>query len=229
MIANKKKFYRGLAMLVVFAIILVVMFSPVFDGKNALQYSDELYNSISKDSAYYIPDAIEESEEYTGSEIAVNIGMASETEAEQTGALYKESGASVTVTGAEIAITGDLGHILKAALSDADALYHEETDILEQTYGYGARRVVYNWHKSLSKIEGELTDQEMFDESKIILEAMEKGLEPAYNYADIKPESMSDKAWVVVGSLVFYVFYTVWYGFGLMYLLEGWGLKIGAH
>jgi hypothetical protein len=26
--------------------------------------------------------------------------------------------------------------------------------------------------------------------------------------------------------LIFYVVYTVWYGFGFMYLFEGWGMKL---
>ena len=31
---------------------------------------------------------------------------------------------------------------------------------------------------------------------------------------------------IVIASLVFYVVYTVWYGFALMYLVEGLGLRI---
>ncbi|MBW2647120.1 MAG: hypothetical protein JRE23_13285, partial [Deltaproteobacteria bacterium] len=55
MIANKKEFYGGFAMLVSFFVVLVIIFSPVFKGHNGLEYLDALYNSISKGSAYYIP------------------------------------------------------------------------------------------------------------------------------------------------------------------------------
>jgi len=229
MIANKKKFYIGLGMVGVFTLLLIVLFSPVIDGRNALQYSDELYNSISKDSAYYIPDSMAESEEFLGTNIDVNINMEDETQAQQTAILYETSGAMVTITGASLQISGDLGQVLVAALGDADKLYNDETLFLSDAYGYESQRVVYNWHTSLNKIDKALKDQDLFDESKIVAEAMEKGIEPSYNYAGIQPESMSSKVWVVIGSLLFYVFYTVWYGFGLMYILEGWGLKIGAH
>jgi len=30
----------------------------------------------------------------------------------------------------------------------------------------------------------------------------------------------------VIFSLVFYVVYTLWYGFGIMYMFEGWGLRL---
>jgi len=229
MIENKKKFYHGLTMLVVFTVLLIVMFSPVFDGKNALQYSDELYNSISKDSAYYIQDIIEDSEEFIGTQIAVKIQMENEEQANQTALLYKATGAEVTVSGAELDIAGDLGNILSVALNDADILYNENTELLENTYGYESQRVVYNWHTSLEKMDDKLLDQDLVDESKVVLKAMEKGIEPSYNYFGIQPESMSSKIWVVIGSLAFYLFYTVLYGFGLMYLLEGFGLKMGAH
>jgi len=54
----------------------------------------------------------------------------------------------------------------------------------------------------------------------------EKGIEPAYNYFGIEPDSVSSRIGVVIFSLVFYVIYTVWYGFALMFIVEGLGLKI---
>jgi hypothetical protein len=55
MIANKKEFYGGLGLLIGFVVVLAVIFSPIFKGHNGLEYLDNLYNSISKGSAYYIP------------------------------------------------------------------------------------------------------------------------------------------------------------------------------
>jgi len=62
MIAYKKEFFGGLAMLVAFTVVLIIMFSPVFKGQNGLEYLDALYNSISKGSAYYIPKVKEKSD-----------------------------------------------------------------------------------------------------------------------------------------------------------------------
>jgi hypothetical protein len=52
MIAHKKEFYGGIAMMLAFIVVMVIIFSPVFNGKNGLQYMDDLYNCISKGSAY---------------------------------------------------------------------------------------------------------------------------------------------------------------------------------
>ena len=55
MIANKKKFFGGVGLMIAFVIVLIIFFSPIYAGKNGLEYLDNLYNSISKGSAYYIP------------------------------------------------------------------------------------------------------------------------------------------------------------------------------
>jgi len=227
MIADRKKFILGLGMIIVFTAILVTMFMPVFGGQNAFAYSDELYNSVSKDSAYYIPDVLEDSEAYVGTPVNVEIKMTDVAEAEKTELLYQENGASVTVTEATLEIEGDLGIILIAALEDADSMYYNDGAALTQKYGYDEREVIYLWHKSLGKIEKELKKLDLFDESEAILEAQEKAIEPAYNYIGVEPQAITEKAGFVVGSLFFYIFYTVLYGFGLMYLLEGLGIKTG--
>ena len=226
MIADKIKFYTGLGMLIVFAILLVVMFTPVFDGKNALDYSDELYNSISKDSAYYIEDVKEDSTEFDGTSVSVTIEMETEEQAEQTALLYQESGAEAIVSGAKVEIAGDLGKILATCLDDADAMYYNEGESIQTKYGYDERIVLYNWWESLEAMSSELEDQKLFDEAKGIDKALAKAIEPAYNYYGIEAESMVDRIGVVLFSLIFYVVYTLWYGFALMYMIEGWGLRI---
>ena len=45
----------GIFLMVTFIAVMVVIFMPIFDGDNTLDYLDNLYNSISKGSAYYIP------------------------------------------------------------------------------------------------------------------------------------------------------------------------------
>ena len=60
MIAHKRIFAKGFAMMIGFIVVLIIFFLPVFEGKNGLDYMDNLYNSISKASAYYIPKVTEE-------------------------------------------------------------------------------------------------------------------------------------------------------------------------
>ena len=44
----------GLILMALFAAVFISIFMPLFGGKNGLEYLDNLYNSISKGSAYYI-------------------------------------------------------------------------------------------------------------------------------------------------------------------------------
>lgn len=226
MVTDKLKFYTGLGMLAVFAVLLTLMFTPIFDGKNALQYLDELYNSLSKGSAYFIPELQEESLEYIGISTDVIIEMESEEQAEQTAMLYEEAGAEVVILGVELEVKGDLGQILGTSLDDADAMHFNDAETVTDRYGYDARQVLYNWWVSLEETNKALEDQNTFDDAKFVRSVNEKGIEPAYNYFGIEPDSVSSRIGVVIFSLVFYVIYTIWYGFALMFIVEGLGLKI---
>ena len=226
MVTDKLKFYTGLVMLAVFAILLTLMFTPIFDGKNALQYLDGLYNSLSKGSANFILELQEESLEYIGTSTDVVIEMESEEQAEQTAMLYEKAGAEVVILGVELEVKGDLGQILGTSLDDADAMYYNDAETVTDRYGYDARQVLYNWWVSLEETNKALEDQNTFDDAKFVRSVNEKGIEPAYNYFGIEPDSVSSRIGVVIFSLVFYVIYTIWYGFALMFIVEGLGLKI---
>lgn len=226
MIADKLKFYTGLVMLAVFAVLLMLMFMPIFDGKNALQYLDGLYNSLSKGSAYFIPELQEEGLEYIGTSTDVVIEMESEEQAEQTAMLYEGAGAEVVILGVELEVKGDLGQILGSSLDDADAMYYNDAETVTDRYGYDARQVLYNWWVSLEEMNKALEDENMFEGAKVVMSVNDKGIEPAYNYFGIEAESVSSRIGIVIFSLVFYVIYTIWYGFSLMFIIEGLGLKI---
>ena len=83
MIAHKKKFLGGLGMLIAFIIVLMIMFSPIFQDQNGLDYLDNLYNSISKGSAYYIPKVKKESDHFKNKSVTVTLVMESQKQAEQ--------------------------------------------------------------------------------------------------------------------------------------------------
>ena len=226
MITDKIKFYTGLGMLAVFAVLLTIILLPIFDGKNGLEYLDGLYNSLSKGSAYFISELREDSSDYIDTSIDVVLEMETEEQAEQTALLYQGAGAEVVTSGVELGISGDLGIILGTCLDDADAMYYEDAETITDKYGYDAMHVLHNWWVSLEEMNRGLEDGDMFDEAKVVTSVKEKGVEPSYNYYGIEPETVSSRIGVLILSLVFYVIYTVWYGFALMYIVEGLGLKI---
>lgn len=227
MIHSKKEFFGGVIMMAAFVLVLIIIFMPVFgDRQNGLNYLDNLYNSISKGSAYYIPKVKEEAGQFKGHSVQVTLMMASENQAQETFKLFNQAGAMVNISGTELKVGGDLGRILEYCLDDADAMYHNNGQALSGKYGYGEKRVLFNWWSACSEMDKDLTKQKKFKEAKIVDMVKKKAVESSYNYYTIEPQKIGDKIGLVIFSLVFYVVYTLWYGFGIMFMFEGWGMKL---
>ncbi len=215
-------------MLIGFFILLAAIFTPIFPGKvNGLDYMDNLFNTISKGSSYFIPDALKSSDKYAGQIIDVKIKMDNDKQAINTAKLFQAVGAEATAAGKELAIKGDMSLMMKNSLADSDEMFHNNGAPVAAKYGYSEREVMYNWWMSFKAIDKSLTAQEKFKEAKAFNSIRSKVLEPAYNYYGVAASNYKDNIGLIVAALLFYVFYTVWYGFGLMFLFEGLGLKIG--
>jgi hypothetical protein len=223
---NKKKFMTGLISLLAFFVVLVIFFSPVFAGKNGLQYLDNLYNCISKGSTYYIPDTRTKAAPFNGTTVSVTLKTANAEQANQTAVLFTKSSATAQVSETKINVTGDLGKILENCLDDADSMYFNDGAKVATKYGYNERQVMFNWWNALKSMNKELSEKKQFKEAKAVTVVQERAVEPSYNYYTIQPQKISDRLGVVIFSLIFYVVYTLWYGFAILYLFEGWGLKL---
>ena len=226
MIAHKKVFYGGFGLVVIFIIILIILFMPVFSGKNALENLDMLYNSISKGSAYYIPKAKKEAKPLNGTQISVDLKLDTDKQAKQIASLFEKGGARVQVSGANLKVSGDLGQILENSLTDADSMYHNEGKRVSDKYGISEKEALYNWWEALKALDLALKKQKKFEAAKVVDLIQKKAVETAYNYYGIEPQKITDRFGVVTFSLIFYVAYTLWYGFAIMYMFEGWGLRL---
>jgi hypothetical protein len=226
MIARKKEFTLGLGLLAAFFVVLIIIFSPVFNGHNGLDYLDSLYNSISKGSAYYIPKLKDEASPFNGVNVEVSFAMSSAAQAQQTAQLFMKAGGLVNVTEAKLKVSGDLGKILEACLTDSDAMYKNDGKAVAGKYGYNERQALYNWWQAFKGVEKDLNHQKKFKEAKAVATISKKGIETCYNYYQIEPQSIMDRLGVVIFSLVFYVIYTLWYGFAIMFMFEGWGMQL---
>lgn len=231
MIANKKEFFGGVGMMAGFFIVLAMIFMPLFNGKNGkengLNFLDNLFNTISKGSAYYIPKIKEDvSKSEAGKNITLDLSYESEQQAQESALLFIKGGATASVSGKNIKISGDLGQILGNCLEDADTLFHNQGEKLQSKYGTEGKKTMFNWWTSLKAMQKNLNKQEKFKEANKVYSVMTKAVECAYNYYKIESESMSSKMGTVIFALVFYVIYTLWYGYAILYIFEGWGLQI---
>jgi len=226
MLANKKEFFSGVGLMAAFLVVLAIMFSPVFGGQNGLNYLDGLYNSISKGSAYYIPDLKKKAAKQAGNVIAASVEMKDGKQATEAASLFKKSGAMVEVTDKVIKVSGDLGSILTNSLEDSDEMFHNRGEGVKAKYGMDERLSQYNWWVALKALNKDLNKQKKFAEAKFIGDINKRAVECAYNYYGVTPQNIGDKWGIVLFSLVFYVFYTMWYGYSILFMFEGWGLKL---
>lgn len=226
MIVNKRIFAKGFSMMIGFIIVLIIFFLPLFEGKNGLDYMDNLYNSISKASAYYIPKMTEECEDYLGDMVSVTLHMPNDQTAEQSARLFEKGGAETSLSGSTLKASGDLGKILENCLEDAEIMYRNDGDQVSRKYGYEARKALYNWWVVCKEMDKDLKTQKKFKEAKIVTAVKKKAVECSYNFFGIEPQKIMDKIGIVIFSLIFYVIYTLWYGFAYMYMFEGWGMQL---
>ncbi len=78
----------------------------------------------------------------------------------------------------------------------------------------------------LKVMDKELKKQGKIGEAKIVSDVMKKAVEPAYNYYKVEAQQVAEKAGLMSGLLVFYVVYTMWWGFAIFYMFDGIGLTM---
>ena len=226
---KKKELGIGVFLLVTFAIVMVMIFMPIVDGGNALNYLDNLYNSISKGSAYYIPKVEYLVEEHGSEVVTLNLELDDSRAAQATEPLFARAGATTAVEGATLMVNGDIETIFGTCLEDAESAYHNRGEDLVARYGTDARTTLYNWWQALGAMEKDLNRQKLFATAKLTHAVQAKTVECAYNYYGIEAQAIKDRWGTVLFSLVFYVLYTIWYGYGIMFVFEGLGFELAAH
>ncbi|MBU4532676.1 MAG: hypothetical protein U1D96_02885 [Eubacteriales bacterium] len=230
MITNKAVFFKGIVSMALFLLLLVPLFTPVFSGQTGMEAADDLFNSLSKGSSYYIPVVAEEAPRFEGQQVSAKIKAADVVQSEMLVKLFEGAGASVTAGPEAIEVTGDLGAILNAAIVDADDLFNQREAAIESRYGVdNARAVLYYWYDASKQIQKSLGEEHKFEQSLFVKKVSERAIEPAYNFAGIAPSKVSERAGITVFLLVFYVFYTIWYGFSIMFIFEGLGISVSKH
>ncbi|MGC8720278.1 MAG: hypothetical protein ACP5TY_09770 [Thermodesulforhabdaceae bacterium] len=228
MIRHKKYFIFGVVLTIGFFVILWIMFHPLFGGKNALQAADDLFNSISKGSAYYMKEVRAKVEPLKGKEFSVEVKLSSDQLAENVEKLLVARKFNVTRSKDKISISGDLGTLLLNALEDSDLMYQNKGDVVKSMYGIPEKEAMFAWWNFLKGAQKALMEQKQFAQAKIMNEVITKAVEVGYNFYGINAQSIREKAGIVTFALVFYVIYTMWWGYAIFYLFEGLGLEMKA-
>ncbi len=225
---HKKEFILGVMLTLTFFIVLKIIFSPYFGGLNALQAADKLFNSISKGSAYYMKEIQEKVKTVAGVQVSSQVKLPSEKMTQQVEQILSARKIRFERAGDKIKISGDVGIILGFALEDSENMYYNRGDALKSLYNIPEREAMYAWWNFLKAFQKDLMEQKRFKEAKVMQDVITKAVEVGYNFYGIQPESISKKAKIVAFALVFYIIYTIWWGYAIYFLCEGIGFKMKA-
>ncbi|MCP4600440.1 MAG: hypothetical protein GY847_07900 [Proteobacteria bacterium] len=229
MTIQKKTLSAGIVLGIAFWAVFAVMFSPVFNGENAFRASDKLFNAISKGSTHYIPKLVKEAVKYDGKTVELMLEMEDETMATEAEKMLTKAGVETSLFGSRVEFKGDLGKVFKTVLKDSDDMFYNRGEEIKGRYGIEERRALFVWWNILKNTAKDLKkkgSKEDFAMAKFTDELKARGVEVGYNYYGIQPESVSSKAGILTGALVFYVIYTLWWGFAIFFISEGLGLKL---
>jgi hypothetical protein len=226
LIKNSKMFNVGALFAISFLGVLVMIFSPLFSGKNGLEFADESFNKLAKGSSYFIPKVSKSVEKFAGRPVAVTISLETNEDAANTEKILALSGATVSRTDATLKVDGDVASVLQAALKDSDAMYNNDGKALSERYGMDEKKALKYWWQALSKVEKQLKKDKNIEMAKIVSDVNKKAVEPGYNFYKIDANKVIDHAGMLSGLLIFYVFYTMWWGYAIFYLFDGIGLTM---
>lgn len=223
-VKNSKAFIKGSLLALSFFGILLVIFAPIFgDGQNGLVFSDAMFNRLSKGSSYFIPKVREGAQAFAGTTFSVTIKLDQPAIAS---AVLAKAGMTTKTSDAGTAISGDLGKLLASALNDADAMFANDGAKIAARYARNEKEVMEAWWSVLKATDKAMKKQHKVEEANAVSAVMKKGVEPAYNFYGIESQKVTEKAGLMTGLLIFYVIYTMWWGFAIFYLFEAVGLTM---
>ncbi|AEF93786.1 hypothetical protein Desca_0907 [Desulfotomaculum nigrificans CO-1-SRB] len=227
MIRDSKSFFIGLVMMIVFIGVYLYMMSPNFgNGRNGLEFSDDMFNSLSKGSVQSVVQGeIKKAAKWNGTNIDVTLKCKDASQAKRWGdALQKVDGAVVNVNQDKVALKADLGKFFATIGEDCTNMFNNNGDAVKQKYNTDPRDATNRWYSISKAVGSALEKKEQFKESVAIQTFMTKVIEPGYNYYGVETKFVKDNKGTMSLMLLFYLFYTLWYGFAIYYICVGLGI-----
>lgn len=229
LITNKALFNKGLLLFVSFLCVFASIFMPIWGGgHNGLDAADNMFNRLSKGSSYFIPGVREQVVKLEGKQITVTAKIKDANIAPRAVENLTKAGATAELKAGAVTYSGDLGKILGAALVDADDMFKNNGKAVRERYGVtdkdAEKTIARAWWAVLDPSIKELQKQKLIQEAKVVGQVNKRGLEPGYNFYGIAGEKVLDNVLPLVGLLIFYVLYTMWYGYAIFDMFGGIGM-----
>ncbi|MBF0481224.1 MAG: hypothetical protein HQK81_06505 [Desulfovibrionaceae bacterium] len=232
LIRNKGIFNLGLFLLVTFTAVLACILLPLYgpEGKkiNGLAVSDDFFNKLAKDSANYLSMITEEINTTIGDQaLDVTVKMAKPEDAAGAAGIITKAGFSAEAKDADIHVSAALKPMLLKFIADAQVVYDNDPDgKIKDLYGMRGDKALALVFEVANRSIKLLQKEKKLTEANIINSFNKRALEPAVNFYGISGEPVMKNIPALAGLLVFYVVYTMWYGYAIFYLFEGIGMTM---
>src|SRR4030042_2018297 len=195
-IKHKGHLGLGISMFISFLVVLFLIFSPLFTvgGKkvNGLIWADEMFNTLSKGSSYFIPKVTMSNEKFMGQMFSVTLKMSkaedkpgdAEQRAVRSAALFtvNEGIAKAELKGTELKIEGDLGKVLATAIRDSETMFRNDGEKMKALYATAMKtddmkQMFRQWYNVLARMNKKFVRDKKAAEAKICADVMKKAVE----------------------------------------------------
>ena len=241
LIRNGKAFTRGLLLMASFIVVFVLFFMPVFPAQegrgektNGLVYADHLFNTLSKGSSNFFDPSLQDPksvdvavEGVKGINVDLEVPVKNVDLIEPAVKLLAEYGFEASASGAAVKMKGDVYVLFKGILADSLSTYNNKLDEVSGRHGGMDGHQVMKAYWAL--VDGMIKPMQragLVKEATVANTVKGKAVESSYNFYGITPLRVVDNIPLVAGFLIFYVVYTMWYGFAIFELFEGIGLTM---
>ena len=241
LIRNGKAFTRGMILLISFIVVFIIFFLPVFPGNgggsektNGMMFADNLFNSLSKGSANFFDATLKNEESVDvrattvkGKSIDIDVPFKDPALQATAAQVLRKHGLEASENAGDLHVKGDLYALLSGSIADSRSMYDNNAGEVAQRYGLpDGKQVMKAWWSLLSGMVKPMQKIGMVDEASAVVTINAKAVEPSYNFYGITRLAVKDNIPLVAGFLIFYVLYTMWYGFAIFELFEGIGLSM---
>jgi len=231
LITNKKTFSLGALLMLTFIAVLITIISPIFPGAkgdkvNGLDFADNLFNRLSKGSSNFLEDTKGRIKPLAGKEIELAVKPRKPATADELVKLIAASGGTANAEGGVVRVKADFGKLLASVMDDCDKIYHDTPDPVSAKYGMDGYKALGIWWGGLQPMIQVMQENKLLSEARIVDAVVRRGIEPAYNFQKIDIGDRHTEFTLMSALLIFYVVYTLWFGFAIFNLFDGMGLTM---
>lgn len=234
-VQNRAAFMRGAVLLGSFLILFILIMTPLFPSGvwgqkyTLLQYADAVFNQLSKGSSWFVPELRHRISELGAATVRVSLkSLPDASLAPVMEKLVDKAGGRSAIQGNGFEYSVSLKSLLSSAVDDSSMLYDNDGEKVSDHYaGVPWEKAARGWWELLSLSVHELQKQGKVSEANLVNDVVLKAVEPGYNFYGMPRAGMSGHVMMVAALLAFYLLYTLWYGFGIMEVFEGFGLLGG--